>query len=113
MIKCDRIGDAVWSVYFCNILKQNYPNLKISVVSNNYNRFVFEENKNLFENIYSIDERPPAYLVKNIYKFFTIFAEPFFVFSKNKKLWQNLKIKKFDYILNLTGRDYIFVSNYL
>ncbi len=113
MIKCDRIWDAVWSVFFCDILKQNYPNLEISVVSNNYNRFVFEENIRLFKEIYSIDEQPPAYLVKNIYKLFTIFLEPFMVFKKNKQLWEKLKTKKFDYIFNITWRDYVLISKFL
>lgn len=112
ILKLDRIGDSVWTVYFVRILKEKYPDIKITVICNVYNRFVFEENRNLFEKIISINDNPPWYIIKNFFKLFYIF-DWIQTFLINKKLWKNLRYKWFDYILNFTGRKYFFVSKYL
>jgi len=59
ILKLDRIGDSVWTVYFVKVLKEKFPNIKITVICNIYNRFVFDENKILFDKIISINDNPP------------------------------------------------------
>lgn len=113
IIKADRIGDAVRCIYFIRSLLLNYSKLKFTIVCNQYNAFVFQQHKDLFENIYILSEAPPYYLVKQFHKVFGWFAHPFDTFRKSKSLWQKLKKQGFDYTINLTGRKYFLVSKYI
>lgn len=112
ILKLDRIGDSVWTVYFVKVLKEKFPNIKITVICNIYNRFVFDENKILFDKIISINDNPPWYIIKNFFKLFYVF-DWIQTFLTNKKLWKNLRYKWFDYVLNFTGRKYFLVSKFL
>jgi ADP-heptose:LPS heptosyltransferase len=58
ILQLDRIGDAVWVLYFIKIIKNNFKDLKISIICNDYNKFIFDAEKNLFENIYVLYEKP-------------------------------------------------------
>lgn len=113
IIKWDRIWDAVWTIWFIKILKDNYPGLNISVLCNQYNRFVFEQNQKYIDSLYSLDEFPPSYFVKNFYKFFFFVFDSFALLFRNYKFFRWLKSQKYDYVLNFTWRKYSIVSKYI
>lgn len=113
IIKADRIGDASWTINFINLLKNKFPDIQIDVVCNDYNKFVFDNFDYNLNKIYSININPPLYLIKEIYKIFTMVLEPLKVFFGNIKLRSSIKNNKYDYVLNLTWRNYYMVSCYL
>lgn len=113
LINANRVWDSIWCVYFVKILRHNFPNLKVSVVANDYNKFIFEENKELFEYIYSVNFKPPKYLVKQFYRIFGILFSWFQILFTKLDFWKDVKSRNFDYVLNLTWREYFLVSKYL
>lgn len=112
LIKLDRIWDAVWGVNQTKILKKNFPNIKIDVLCNNYNKFVFEESKNLFNKIIIINTTPPSYLAKNIYKPFKIIYDTIQPITKNFRKIKNLRWK-YNLIIDTTSRKGIFIRKYI
>lgn len=104
IIKLDRIWDAVWTIYFIKEIKNKYPKIEITVLSNDYNKFVFDENKEIIDNIITLSVLQPYYFIKNFDKIlFWIFESIRIVFN-NYSLIKKLKNNKYNYILNLTWR---------
>lgn len=113
IIKWDRIWDAVWTIRFIKLLKIKFPSLKINVLCNDYNKFVFDENVDLINNIYSINQNPPGYFLKDFFNFFSIIIDPIKILLWNIRLLKSLKSWWYDYVLNLTWRNFFLVSKYL
>ncbi|MEF2176001.1 MAG: hypothetical protein V3575_05995 [Candidatus Absconditabacteria bacterium] len=113
IIKGDRIGDGVWGVHFVKILKSNFPDLQVDIICNKYNKFVFEESHEIYDNLFVLDEKPPEDFLKNFYKIGKGLFDNIRIFTKNKEFWKQLKSNKYDYIINLTGRKYFLASKYL
>ncbi len=98
LIKLDRIWDAVWGVELTKLIKKKFPKIKIDVVCNKYNKFVFLENKNLFNKIIITDCEPPIYTLKNILKFFKLIKDLF----ECKKYTKYLK--NYDLVIDTTSK---------
>lgn len=113
IIKLDRIWDAVWTVRFVEQLKNNYPKLKVSILCNEYNRFIFEDHNWLVDIINVIDEPPQWYLVKHFYRLFKYIIDPFYLYFKNIDFFDKLKSEDYDFVLNLTWRNCFYVANKL
>ena len=113
LIKLDRIWDAIWGVQIAKLIKHYYPNIKIDIICNDYNYFVFKENKYLFNKILSIRDFPPSYLVKNFFKLPFILYEIFSPLIKNYHIFKNLKQKSYDIIIDTTSRKWFLIRKFL
>lgn len=109
IIKLDRIWDAVWTVQFCKQLKNSYRNIKISVLCNSYNKFVFSEYRFLFSKIVEIDSNPRNYSFPNVFKLFWNLFESIIVYIKSIKKLTKLK-NKINYTINLSWRKWFVTS---